>query len=68
MSEERLIEIETRIAYQEDALRELSDALVRQQQEIDRLHALCQALQGALTSLATQGIQPAPAEERPPHY
>lgn len=68
MSEQRLIEIETRIAYQEDAQRELNDALLRQQQEIDQLRRLCHGLKEALAELAQGGPRPTPTEERPPHY
>jgi SlyX protein len=66
--DDRLIEIETRIAYQEDALRTLSDALARQQLDLDRLQRLCQSLQSRLEA---GGDTVAPAsleEERPPHY
>lgn len=68
MNEQRLIEIETRIAYQEDAQRELSDALVRQQQDIERLQRLCLALQASLAALSQPGPGATPAEEKPPHY
>lgn len=69
MDEHRLIEIETRIAYQEVAQRELSDALIHQQQEIDRLQRLCISLQRSLTDLAaSSSARPTAAEERPPHY
>ncbi len=68
MTEQRLIEIETRIAYQEDAQRELNDALVRQQQEIERLTRLCLSVQASLAGLAQAGQAPTPADEKPPHY
>lgn len=68
MHDDRLIEIETRIAYQEDALRTLSDALARQQLDLDRLQRLCQSLQTRLEA-GTDTVAPATLEEeRPPHY
>lgn len=68
MTEPRLIEIETRIAYQDEALRELSDAVARQQQDIDRLQRLCAALQSRLDASA-DATHPGPlAQEKPPHY
>lgn len=68
MHDERLIEIETRIAYQEDALRTLSDALARQQLDLDRLQRLCQSLQSRLEA-GGDTIAPVSLEdERPPHY
>lgn len=67
MDDQRLIEIETRVAWQDDALRQLSDALARQQRDIDRLQRLCQALQSQLEA-AVDGSRSAPANEPPPHY
>ncbi|MFB9068390.1 SlyX family protein [Pseudofulvimonas gallinarii] len=67
MDEARLIEIETRIAWQEDALRQLSDALATQQRDIERLQRLCLALQAQVEASGDRqrGL---PADERPPHY
>ena len=63
-----LEQIETKIAYLEQANAELSDVVYRQQQELDALRALIaettakfmQAQAGATTYTAE--------EERPPHY
>lgn len=35
--EDRLIEVETRLAFQEKAVEELNEVIIRQQAEIDRL-------------------------------
>jgi len=35
--EKRLIELETRLAFQEDTVEELNEMVIRQQQQIDRL-------------------------------
>ena len=67
MDEQRLIEIETRIAWQDDALRQLSDALANQQRDIERLQRLCQAMQAQLTAVG-DGARALPADEPPPHY
>ncbi len=67
MEEPRLIEIETRIAWQEEALRQLSDALASQQRDIDRLQRLCQALQAQVESGGDRQ-RALPGDERPPHY
>ncbi len=69
MSEERLVEIETRIAFQEQTIKDLSDVIYKQQQEIDRLGAICAALEKQSKELAesNQGGG-APANEQPPHY
>ena len=67
MDEQRLIEIETRIAWQDDALRQLSDALANQQRDIERLQRLCQAMQAQLAAVG-DGARALPADEPPPHY
>jgi SlyX protein len=69
MSEERLVEIETRIAFQERTIKDLNDVLCEQQQEIDRLGSICDALVKRVKEVLefTPGID-APANEKPPHY
>ena len=48
MDEDRLVEIETRLAFQEDTLQQLNDVICRQQDQIDRLAARTEALRGQL--------------------
>jgi len=69
MSEERLVEIETKIAFQEKTIKDLSDVLYKQQKEIERLGSICEALmkRDKEPSELTPGID-APANEKPPHY
>jgi len=69
MSEDRLVEIETKIAFQEHTIKELNDALYEQQQEIERLGDTCNLLVKRMKELSetTMGID-APANEKPPHY
>ena len=69
MSEDRLVEIETKIAFQEHTIKELNDALYEQQQEIERLGDICNLLVKRMKELSetTMGID-APANEKPPHY
>jgi SlyX protein len=66
--EARLIDLETRVAFQEQALNELSDALAASRAETARLARL---LQNALDDLRTvRGVlysDPA-SEPPPPHY
>ena len=65
--EERLVDLESRWAYQEDALNQLSDVLAAQQARIDRLEALLEHWIEATTQ--TNESEPFdPARERPPHY
>ncbi len=69
MSEDRLVEIETKIAFQEHTIKELNDALYEQRQEIERLGDICNLLVKRMKELSetTMGID-APANEKPPHY
>jgi SlyX protein len=69
MSEERLIEIETKIAFQEKTIKDLNDVLYEQQQEIDRLGVTCDALVKRFKELlALTPDTDIPKNERPPHY
>jgi SlyX protein len=69
MSEKRLVEIETKIAFQEQTIEDLNDVLYKQQQEIERLGSICDALVKRVKELSefTPG-KDAPANEKPPHY
>jgi len=69
MSDQRLIELETRIAFQEDTIQQLSDVIYRQQKQIDKLEQICKLLGERLQEMATGDfINPSPADEKPPHY
>jgi SlyX protein len=69
MIEERLINIETKISYQEDHIEELNKTVYQQQQKLDRLEAICEALARQMRSLADAGNDgKSSANERPPHY
>jgi len=65
--EDRLTELEVKLAFAEDLLETLNHTVFRQQEEIERLRA-------DLVGLARQVREWAPAErldpreERPPHY
>ena len=69
MREERLVEIETKIAFQEQTIMELNDVVYEQQKEIQRLSSICDALMNNIKDFS--GSTPrsnAPANEKPPHY
>lgn len=68
MNEERLINIETKIAYQEDLIEELNKTVYQQQLKIDRLEAICRSLANHIESLTAAKNEGMPANERPPHY
>jgi SlyX protein len=68
MNEDRLINIETKITYQEDLLEELNKTVYQQQQKLDQLEEICRALAGQVRSLAEAGNEGKAGNERPPHY
>lgn len=68
MTDERLINIEIKIAYQEDLLETLNDTVYQQQKKLERLEAICEALARQVASLADSASQSSPLSERPPHY
>jgi SlyX protein len=67
MSESRLTELETKLAFAEDLLETLNQTVIRQQGQIDlmqqQLRLLHQQLQDALPDETRT-----PREEIPPHY
>ncbi len=66
MPDDRLNEIELQIAFQEDTINRLNDALVAQQQRIDQLETRIAQLHDSLSNLQ-DGPDPS-ANEPPPHY
>lgn len=66
--EDRLIELETRLAFQDDTLQALNAVVVRQQQEIDRLTRDLEALKTELRALAPALVAGRGEETPPPHY
>ena len=53
MSDSRLEQIEVKLAYQEDTVRELSDVIYRQQMLIDALEQRCRQLEERMTSIGS---------------
>jgi SlyX protein len=67
-AEQRLIEIETKLAHQERLLSELDSALTSQQAQMTRLEQLCQSMIARLRTMADAAPAESNADERPPHY
>ena len=68
MIEERLVNIEAKITFQEDLIEELNKTVYQQQQKLGRLEAICESLTMHIRSLAEARNEGMPANERPPHY
>ena len=65
---ERLAELETRVAFQEQTIQELNDVVTRQQAEIDRLSQGYETLKRQLLELAPSLVVDRAEESPPPHY
>ena len=66
--ESRLIDLETRLAFQEHALAELSDALADSRNEVARLGRLLQNALDELHSARGALYSDPQSEPPPPHY
>jgi len=65
---DRLEALEFKLAHLERGLQELSDVVVRQQQDLDRLLLRNQELREQVESLREQAEAPKDPHEIPPHY
>ncbi|MBT8084010.1 MAG: SlyX family protein [Woeseia sp.] len=69
MDEQRIIELETRIAYQEHTISELNNAVADQQQQLTRLMRVLESLTARLAVMAEMMPEAdSPQNEQPPHY
>jgi len=64
----RVVELETRLAFQDQTVQALNEVVTRQQHDIDRLRRDLDALKARL-----RGLEPSPVGRRedeppPPHY
>lgn len=66
--EDRLIDIEIKLSRQEDLVEELNKLVYRQQQKIDQLDKLCEALLRHVRELSDTAPERSAASEKPPHY
>lgn len=65
---EHMVEIETRLAFQEHTLQALNDVVTRQQHQIDALVREIQTLKDRLRAAAPSPVGPIEDEKPPPHY
>jgi len=66
MSEERLIEVETKLSYHEHLIEELNEVVRTQQGTIDKLETVIERLIKQLDESSAKRI--GPGNEKPPHY
>ena len=68
MLENRIKELETKIAFQEQLLDELNHALVQQQFDIDKMQVQLRYMVNKLKDFQSSNIASQSEETPPPHY
>ncbi len=68
MSDERLVDIETKLAHQDHLMIELNDVITNQQERIMKLEELCASLVDRVRSIGESMPGDGSSEEPPPHY
>jgi len=68
MSDDRLMDIETKLAFQEHTIEELNGVVIEQQKEIDQLKKAVEYLLDKMELLVDTNVERAPADDKPPHY
>ena len=66
--EERIVELETKLSFQEDLLQELNSHVITQQVKIDKLNVLCNLLKDQYKEIVSSMPDAATGDEVPPHY
>jgi len=64
----RLDELETRLAFQDDTIQSLNDALGQQQIDLDRMQRSLQLVAKRQSDMASLMPDDAAGEQPPPHY
>lgn len=68
MTEERLVALEIKLAYQEDLLQELNSIVAQQQKQMRRLEETCKVLYERLQNLSAAAELNQSDNQPPPHY
>ncbi|OOF58623.1 SlyX family protein [Rodentibacter myodis] len=68
MLENRIAELETKVAFQEQLLEELNQALVQQQFDMDKMQMQLRYIAGKLKDFQPSNIASQAEETPPPHY
>jgi SlyX protein len=68
MTESRLTELETRLAFAEDLLETLNQTVIRQQGQIDLMQQQLRLLHQRLQAALPDDDARSPRDEIPPHY
>ena len=68
VNEQRIIELETKLSYQEDLIQELNKHVIDQPRQIDALTSLCGRLKEQLKEIMLSMSDIETGDEKPPHY
>jgi SlyX protein len=66
--ENRIIELETKISYQDHTIQELNEVVIQQQQQIDQLEKNVNKLSAHLKAQNPSDLARPEEEAPPPHY
>ena len=66
--EERIVELETRLAFQEDAIHHLNQTVAEQRRQLDELGQMVEQLKQRLRTLSPSPLEGDQPEPPPPHY
>lgn len=67
-TEEQIVELQSQLAFQEDSIQQLSDALFKQQRRADGLEQRLEQLQHAIERLKDNDSDSSLDNQPPPHY
>jgi SlyX protein len=66
--QDRLVDLETKLAFQDETINELNEVITEQQNQLDELREEIRLLNLRIVSLAETAIDPNEKEPPPPHY
>lgn len=66
--DDALVDLQTRLAYQDDEIKQLTDRLLEQRRELDELRLDVERLKELVRSLAPSQVDGISDEPPPPHY
>ena len=66
--EKQIIELETKVAYQEVSIQELTQTVFAMQKQINELENCCRVLKERMQEVAVSISRDFDGEEKPPHY
>lgn len=68
MNEDRFVNIESKIAFQENTIKELNDVVCKQQKQIDTLNMTCRQLMDQIKKMSGISSVGDLIDDKPPHY